>query len=148
MRAVSIKMDEIPTNLDNSLLNGSALNYAGYYLIGDQSTQQIGFIPVPSNSDVGAIKVWGIIAPDDLVATTDPVLIPFPDLFYAIIAKLAAGDLLKKGQQAVKYADDLITEGAADVLNMQTFISERQSDGPNMIEDAIYADVDVGNYVW
>lgn len=148
IRAVAIKMDEIPTNLDNSLLNGSALNYAGYYLIGDQATQQVGFIPVPSQDGTDAIKVWGIIAPDDLVDTTDSVLIPYPDLFYSIVAKLAAADLLKKGQQAVTYADDLINEGMSDVLNMQTFISERQSDGPNMIEDAVFADVDVGNYVW
>lgn len=147
-RAVAIKMDQIPTNLSNSILNGSATVYAGYYIIGAQNVQKIGFIPVPPNDGVDAIAVWGILAPSDLAATTDPVLIPYPDLFAQIIIKLAAGDLLKKGQQAVPAADDLIAEATADILNMQTFISERQSDGAWMIEESAYEDVNLGTYVY
>lgn len=147
-RAAAIKMDEVPTNLNNSILNGSATVFSGYYIAGAQAVQQIGFVPVPPNDGTNAISIWGIQAPSDLVSTTDPVLIPYPDLFAQIIIKLASGDLLKKGQQAVPPADDLIAEGTADILNMQTFIVERQSDGPNMIEDAAYDDINLANYIY
>lgn len=146
-RAVAVRMDEIPTNLNNSLVNGSSLTQIGYYILGAQNVQKIGFIPVPPNTATDNIAVWGIEAPSDLVLTTDPVLIPYPDLFSQTIIKLAAADLLKKGQQAVSAADDLMAEGSADVLNMQTFIKERQADGPVMIENSVYDDVSLGDYI-
>lgn len=147
-RAVAVKMDEIPVNINNSLLNGSAITFAGYFIIGSQSVQKIGFVPVPPNAGTNAISVWGIEAPSDLVNTTDPVLIPYPDLFAQVIIKFAAADLLKKGQQAVQAADDLMSEATADVLNMQTFIVERSADGPNMISEAAWDDVNVSSYIY
>ena len=69
-------------------------------------------------------------------------------MFAQIISKLAAGSLLKKGQQAVQAADDLLVEANGDILNMMTFLSERQSDGPNVIQESAYDDVQLGSYIF
>ena len=146
-RATAIKMDEIPTNLNNSLLNGSSFFNVGYYFIGNQSAQKIGFLPVPQVAGTNNISVWGIEAPSDLSATTDPVLIPYVDNFAQIICKIAAANLLKKGGQEVAAAGDLLNSASSDILNYQTFIKERQSDGPLMFEESAYDDIELGNYI-
>lgn len=147
-RATAIKLEELPLNKNNNLLNGSTFFNVGYYFIGNQSAQKIGFVPVPQNAGTNNISVWGIEAPVDLVNTTDSVIIPFVDNFAQIIVKLAAANLLKKGQQEVQAADDLLKEAADDILNYQTFIKERQSDGPMMITEAAWDDINVGAYVY
>lgn len=147
-RATSIKMDEVPLAINNSLLNGSSLFNVGYYFIGNQSAQQIGFLPVPQVTAMDNISVWGIESPAKLVNDTDPIALPFVDNFAQIIAKLAAAHLLKKGQQEVNAANDLLNEANVDILNMQTFIRERQSDGVLMIEEAAYDDINLGSYVY
>lgn len=146
-RATAIKMDEIPTNLNNSLLNGSSFFNVGYYLTGNQSAQKIGFLPVPQVAGTNNISVWGIDAPTDLSATTDPVLIPYVDNFAQIIAKIAAANLLKKGGQEIAAATDLLNQSAQDILNMQTFIKERQSDSADMISELAFEDIELGNYI-
>lgn len=147
-RASAIKMDELPLNLGNNQMNGSNFFNIGYYVIGNQSAQNLGFVPVPQVTATNNISVWGIVAPADLVDAGDAVLIPYVDNFAQIIAKLAGGNLLKKGQQEVNYANDLLNEAGADIANMQTFIKERQSDGPLMIEEAAWEDVNVANYIY
>lgn len=146
-RATKIKLDEIYTNKDNSLLNGSPYFNVGYYLIGNQSAQKIGFLPVPQVTGTNNISVWGIDAPTDLSADADPVIIPYVDNFAQIIAKIAAANLLKKGGQEVAAANDLLKASAQDILNYQTFISERQSEGATMIEEAAFDDITLGNYL-
>lgn len=145
-RATAIRMEELPLNLNNNLLNGSSFFNIGYYFIGNQGTQKIGFVPVPPNSGTLNISVWGIEAPADLSEDTDPVIMPYVDNFAQIIVKLAAANLLKKGQQEVAGANDLESEAARDILNYQTFIKERQSDGPLMIDEAAWDDIQLGNY--
>lgn len=146
-RATAIKMDEIPTNLSNSLLNGSSLFNVGYYFTGNQSAQKIGFLPIPQVTGTNNISVWGIEAPSDLVNSTDSVLIPYVDNFAQIIAKMAAANLLKKGQQEIAGGNDLLNEATQDILNYQTFIKERSADGPQMIEESAYDDIELGNYI-
>lgn len=146
-RALAIKMDDILLNLDNAAFGGSSLYNAAYYVIGAQDVQKIGFIPIPNVTATNNVQVWGIEAPADLSATSDSIRIPYVDNFWQIIGKYAAGQLLKKGQQAINAANDLLNEANVDILNMQTFISERQSDGPNMIGTSQYDDINVGDYV-
>lgn len=146
-RAVAFKMDEIPTAINNTFLNGSIMQ-PGYYLIGNQSAQQIGFLPIPTVTATNNISVWGIDAPSDLSATTDPVLIPYVDNFAQIIAKIAAANLMKKGGQEVAAADDLLNQSNVDILNYQTFIKDRQSDGPDMIEDTNGEDINLASYIY
>jgi hypothetical protein len=147
-RATQLKLDEVPLAKNNSLVNGSTLFNVGYYLAGSQSAQKIGFIPVPQVTGTNNINVWGIVAPIDLINTTDPVCIPYPDNFSQIIVKLAAGNLLKKGGQEVLAGNDLLTEASADILNMQTFLKERQSDGIPMIEEGAFEDVNPSSYIY
>lgn len=147
-RATAIRMDEILTNLDNSLMNGSTYFNVGYYFIGNQAAQKIGFLPVPGVTATANIAVWGIDAPVDLVNSTDVVNVPYADNFAQIITKIAAANLLKKGQQEVNGANDLLNEANVDILNYQTFISERQADGVLMVEEAAFDDIMVGSYFY
>ena len=146
LRASPIKIDELPLNKGNTNLGGGGIFNSGYYLIGSQATQTIGFVPIPDETGTDNISVWGIEAPSDLSDSNTSVSIPYPDLFAFIIAKGAAGSLLKKGQQEVVAGDDLIKEANFDILNMQTFLKERQSDGPQMIHDSAYEDINVASY--
>ena len=144
-RAFAIKMNELPLRVGNSLVTAGTTSTIGYYIIGSQSVQRIGFVPIPTQTGTNNISVWGIEAPADLSSNSDSVLIPYPDLFAEIISKLAAGRLLKKGQQAVKFANDLIADAERDILNMQYFLKSRQSDGPEMIQEGAWEDVNVGS---
>lgn len=147
LRAMPIKLDDLPLNVGNTNLSGGGVFNAGYYLIGSQSVQEVGFVPIPTEAGTNNISIWGIQAPSDLSAAGDSVIIPYPDLFAFIIAKLAAAYLLKKGQQAVNFANDLLTEANLDILNMQTFLKERQADGPQMITETAYDDINVASYL-
>lgn len=147
MRAIAIKLDDYQLNKSNDSLGGSGLYSCAYYLFGNESAQRIGFIPIPTRNGTNAISVWGIQAPSDLSAAADSVVLPYVDNFAGIVSKLAAGRLLKKGQQEVKAGNDLINEAMGDILNMQTWISERQSDGPKLISEAAWDDVDVGDSI-
>lgn len=147
-RATALKLEELPLSINNTLVDGSSLFNAGYFIIGSQGVQKIGFVPIPQITATNNISVWGIEAPSDLVNDTDPVLIPYPDNFAQIISKVAAANLLKKGQQEVQAAGDLLNEANVDILNMQTFISERQSDSANMISELAYDDINLGSYIY
>ena len=142
-RATSIKRDEIQTALGDTSLSGSLFT-PGYYIHGVQSGQYIGFVPIPTTSDpvnTKSIKVWAIAAPSDMVNTTDPILIPYPDRFAELIEWRAAAKLLSKGQQEHRAAMDYLSMYGQGIVTMQTFLKERQSDGAWVIED-----VELDNY--
>ena len=143
LRATAIKMNELPLNLSNPNVGGGGLFNAGYYVNGKQSSQKIGFVPIPTTSGTNNITVWGTEAPSDLSDANTSVDIPYPDRFAKLIEQKAAAELLKKGQQEVAAANDLIREYQIGVLDMQTFLKERQADGPQMITEVAYDDVDV-----
>lgn len=139
IRAVAIKMAELPLNVGNTSVAGGLYN-AGYYLIGSPTAQKIGFVPIPTNAGTNNISVWGIEAPSDLSADGDNVLIPYADRFCKLIEMKAASELLRKGQQEETYADNCLRNYYAGVIDMQTFLKERQSDGPWMIQDTMFED--------
>jgi hypothetical protein len=147
VRATSIKSDELPLNLAYSGTLGSTFN-AGYYIHGDIGNQKIGFVPIPTNADTTgeSISVWGNALPADLVSDSDNVNIPWADRFYYLICLRAAGELLRKGQQEEATAARYLAEYQAGVKEMQTFLRERQSDGVNMIQDALNDDIDFQTY--
>lgn len=134
-RAVPVKMNQIVDRVGNTSTSAGIYN-PGYYIIGSQASQKIGFIPIPTEAGTNNISVWGIQAPSDLSASTDPILIPYPDRFCHLIEQKAAADLLRKGQQEEATATRYITEYMSEVLRMKTFLVERQSDGVNIIQDA------------
>lgn len=136
-RAVRSSMDEVLLQLNNSAAQGSFFN-AGYYIHGSQDTQTIGFIPIPSNSDTTgkSISVWGIQSPATLVAATDTVRIPYPERFAQLIELNAAARLLRKGQQAETVAARYMAEYKEGIMEMQTYLKERQQDGVWGIEES------------
>ena len=144
LRAIPIKMSELPRYLDNLNTGGSGLFNCGYYIHGKLSVQKIGFVPIPENGGSNAAEVWGVQLPSDLIAGGS-VDIPYADRFAYLIELYAAGILLRKGQQEETAAARYITEYQAGILQMKTFLVERQSDGVRMIEDSLFEDVAMDN---
>lgn len=140
-RAIPVQMNEIRGNLGNTSSNGSFFS-AGYYLHGDQGTQKIGFLPIPTISDTSptkSIKVWGITLPSDLVNNTDTVNIPYVDRFVYLISLRAAAQLLRKGQQEENNAQNYINEFEKGLVQMKSFLKDRQADDIHIITD-VYGD--------
>lgn len=144
-RCVAVAMDEIRGNLANTNTQGSYYS-PGYYLHGQVGSQTIGFIPVPTlDSDTKgtkSISVWGVSLPGDLTSGSPTVNIPYPDRFSYLISLRAAAQLLRKGQQEENAAARYEQMFSVGKQEMQTFLKERQADGPNMISDWLVEDID------
>ena len=147
VRALAIKSDELPLNIKYSGAIGSTFS-AGYYLHGDIGNQTIGFVPIPVNPDTTgqSIAVWGNALPPDLVNPTDNVNIPWADRFYYVLCLRASAELLRKGQQEEATAARYMAEYQAGIMEMKTFLKERQSDGVWMVEDAVGENLDFEIY--
>jgi len=144
-RAIPIKMDEIRSNLANTNNASGSFFSAGYYLNGSVGSQVIGFIPVPSqpgDTTGKSISVWGVALPTDLVNTTDNVNIPYADRFSYLVSLRAAAQLLRKGQQEEAAAARYLAEYRAGVVDMMTFLKERQADDMWVITDNQLEDID------
>lgn len=143
VRAIAIKPNEIRTNLNNT---NSKYSFAspGYYLHGNIGAQKIGFVPIPSIADTTgkSISVWGIDLPSDLSAAGDNVNIPYADRFAYLVALRAAAQLLRKGQQEENNAQNYINEYQKGLVQMKSFLADRQADGVRMIQDALGEDTD------
>ena len=142
-RAIPIKMNEIRGNLANTNFQGP-ISSAGYYLHGSIGAQKIGFIPIPTIGDTTgqSISVWGIALPVDLVNPGDPINIPYADRFAYLVALKAAGQLLRKGQQEENNAQNYITEYEKGIVQMKSFLKDRQADDVQMIQDVLGDDLD------
>lgn len=142
-RAVPLNEDEIRGNLGNTNNAGSFFS-AGYYLHGNIGAQKLGFIPVPQTADTTgqSIFVWGIAIPADLVNSTDNVNIPWADNFADLISLGAAAQLLRKGQQEETAALRYMAEFEAGLVDMQTFLKDRQSDDGQFIVDSTLENID------
>ncbi len=80
--------------------------------------------------------------PVDLVNSTDNVNIPYADRFIYLVALRAAAQLLRKGQQEENNAQNYITEYEKGLVQMKTFLKERQADDVQMITDALAENTD------
>jgi len=146
VRAISIKSDEMGLNLSNNKTAPGFYN-SGYYLHGPIGAQKVGLAPIPTVTDpVGtqSLSVWGTALPTDLVAPTDNLNIPYIDRYVYLVNLKAAAILLRKGQQAEVEARNYIAEYEAGIRQMQTFLFERQADGPRMIEVNAVDNIDFG----
>ncbi|MCK9370925.1 hypothetical protein M0R04_13525 [Candidatus Dojkabacteria bacterium] len=142
-RAIPIKSNEVRGNLANT--NTSATyDTPAYYIHGSLSAQKIGFVPVPHTADTTgqSISVWGIDLPADLSADGDNVNIPYADRFAYLVALRAAAQLLRKGQQEENNAQNYINEYQKGLVQMKSFLKDRQEDGVQMIQDALGEDTD------
>ncbi len=143
VRAVPVKSDELRLNLASTLTAGSYFN-AGYYLHGNIGSQKVGLVPIPIVSDTTgkSLSVWGIALPADLVNSTDDINIPYADRFTYLVTLRAAAQLLRKGQQEEATASRYIQEYQLGLVEMKTFLKERQADDSWMIADSQLEDID------
>lgn len=145
IKAIPIELDELPLNLSNQGLGGSGIFNAGYYVLGNIGAQVIGFVPIPQIAGTNAITVWATALPADLVNDSDNVNIPWADRFAKLVELKAGAELLRKGQQEVKAADDLMVSYQQGLLQMKSFIKDRKSDGVDMVQDLVLEDVQFDN---
>ena len=141
VKASRMKIDDIPLNLGNTSNGGAGIFGAGYYIVGKQSAEKIGFVPIPQNAGTNNVSVWGIEAPSDLSDNNTNVDIPYPDKFAELIGLKAASYLLRKGQQEEGSAARYMADYTRGVLDMMDFLKERQADGPWMISDSVVEDI-------
>lgn len=140
VRATAIKTEEMPQRLASNSLGSSGLFNPGYYINGQQGSQVIGFSPVPQNAGTNNVSIWGIVMPSDLVNSTDTLSTPYPDAFAYLVELRAAAILLRKGQQAENIAAKYMQEYKDGIEDMENFLKDRQSDGVQMIADALGED--------
>lgn len=130
-RAIYAPLEQILTSIDNITPGISVLTSPAYYYFQDT----IGILPVPTTNVTAGGKIWYVQVVTDLVNTTDVINIPYADRYYTIICKLAAGNLLRKGQQDEAIAARYIAEVEGDIELMKQELKERVSDGPNLVID-------------
>lgn len=142
-RAIPLNEDEVRGNLGNTNNAGSFFS-AGYYVHGNIGAQKIGFVPIPTVGDTTgqSISIWGIQLPTDLVNSTDNINIPWADNFTYIISLGAAAQLLRKGQQEETAASRYKAEFELGLVDMQTFLKDRQSDDGQFIIDSSLENID------
>lgn len=121
---------------------GSATLRPLYLVYGFGTNFTLTLIPVPSKDATNGIKLWYIPTIADLVNPTDVPNIPYVERYATIIPLIAAGNLLRKGQQeevvAAKYLDD------ADKMkeDLMQELEDRISDDGRVILDSIGYDTD------
>lgn len=144
-RAKPVSIDAVMRDLGNSALGLTVYRNPAYYYIGSGSGATgatLGFIPEPTKTGTNAIKIWYIPLIVDLSAASDEINIPYPDRYFTIIAKSAAGTLLRKGQQEEEVASRYLGEAKADLDTLQQEIEDRVSDDVKFIVDTSGEDVD------
>lgn len=78
-RALPITIDKIPVLQASSSTNeGFTPGTPYYYIVGNSSgTRNIGFMPIPTDTAVGSLKIWYIYTPSELSASSDtPIFVP------------------------------------------------------------------------
>jgi len=134
-RALPVNFDEVRTNLDNNLVGLSVNRNPGYYKYGFGSNLKIGFIPAPTKNGTNAISIWYIPTLSDLSSPTDSLNIPYPDMFWWAIPLIAAGSLLRKGQQEEVPAQQYIQEGGAKLDEMRELLEDLSAEEAKTVID-------------
>ena len=144
IRAIAVKRDEALLALSTPATMG-VMGSAAYYFYGKQQAQKIGFLPIPTVSDVSptqSIRYWGIALPSDMTADTDAIDIPYADRFGELIEIGAAARMLSKGQQEETAGTKYIALFDKGRREMREFLSERSADGAQMIESQLAGSYD------
>lgn len=122
--------------------SGSATLRPLYYVYGFGDNFHIGLIPLPSKDATNGIKVWYIPTQGDLVSPTDVPNIPYPERYATIIPLIAAGTLLRKGQQEEVVAAKYLADAENMKQNLMQELEDRISDDGRVILDSIGYDTD------
>ena len=111
--------------------NGNSL----YYSYGFRSNFTIGFIPIPTNSDTDAVKIWYIQEATDLSSDSSDVNIPYADKNYIHIVYGATADALRFGGQATSEAERFESLYKAGLDKMQEELEERDAQDTKTVLD-------------
>jgi len=142
-----VQLDEIQHNISNT--NVSGFDSPVWYLMGigtGAGGERVGFIPIPIENGTDAIKGWYIQQISDLVLSSDPVVIPYPDRYAQSISRYASGVLLSKGQQEERAGLVYLETFDKDMRQMQQQLEDRKAQGAKTVVDTAGADVDFSNY--
>lgn len=131
VRALPIDLDVIRGSISNTNLGAGSFSSPVYYIQGNV----IGFIPIPDKVGDEAIKIWYIKQIPDLSEDSDTINIPYPDRYYGIIAKAAAAEALRKGQQESVEAKRLEDEAQADIDRMKRELEDRIAEESKYVID-------------
>lgn len=142
--ATQIEIDQVRRDLGYENAGITVLRNPAYYVQGDI----LGFIPVPTESGTDAIKIWYIKVQSDLSNNTDTVSIPYPDRYGKLIPLYAAGQLLKKGSEAVGPGNDLLNDFYTGLERMKQQLEDRKAGDPKVVVDTVMEDIDFGSFSW
>jgi hypothetical protein len=139
-KAMPINITEVKDDLANT--GRGSKSYPLYYSYGFGSDFKLGFLPIPEADAVNGGKLWYIYEVPNLVTATDIVKIPYAERYSDGIALIAAGTLLRKGQQEEAPARNYILEGEAMKDQMMQELEDRIADEGKVIMDSIGANLD------
>jgi len=139
-KALPVNITQIKDKLDGSFYGSGSFPY--YYVYGFEDSLVIGVLPKPSKDATNGMNLWYIQKISNLTVPTSPIIIPYPERYANGIALIAAGTLLRKGQQEEVPAARYIAEGKALRMEMQQELEDRISDEAKVISDSIGLDLD------
>lgn len=145
-KAQPIRFDDVTRDMGSTTGSLSPFRRIAYYVYGFGDGMKMGFIPIPQDGGVDAVKIWYVPIVDDLVLSTDEINIPYPDAYYHIASMFAAANLLSKGQQEEVAAKQLLIRATAGEMQMRQQLEDRVADEANKTTNTSDEDVDFGNY--
>lgn len=141
-KAMPINITQVRDSLSTSGLG--AVSAPRYFTYGFETSMKLGFIPVPNVDSTNGAKLWYVQKIPNLVLITDTVNIPYADRYASGVALLAAGSLLRKGQQEELAAARYIADGQAMKSQMVEELEDRVADESKVIIDSLGMDTDFG----
>ena len=132
-RAVKVTIDDVLRDLGNQGLSLTPHSRPGYYIRGNN----IGFIPIPTETGDNCLSIWYITTIDDLSVDSDTLNLPFADNYASNIALGAAGELLRKGQQEEAVAAKYLSEYEFKKGKMIEELKERAADWSKTVTDVV-----------
>jgi len=143
-RALPVQLDQVRRDLGYENAGITILRNPAYYVQGNL----IGFIPVPQKDGTDAIKIWYVRQVSNLSSDDDTIDIPYPDRYGKLIPMYAAGILLKKGQEAVREGNDLLSQFYQGLERMKQQLEDRVADDAKSVTDVHLTSIDFGDFSW
>ena len=117
--AIGVTMDDIRSRLNDATSGVYSSTSPVFYTYGFDSNFKLGLLPVPAVDSANGLKLWHIPYIADLVDDDDTFNIPYADRYAQIAGKMAAGILLRKGQQEEPASAQYMGEAMSDLERMK-----------------------------
>lgn len=119
----------------NAGLTVQSASNGGYYVLGFGSNIKIGFIPIPQNTGVNAIKIWYMKEAVDMSSDSDTLDIPYVDKNWILVAWGATEEALRFGGQASREADKFKGKYDQGTVLYEEALKDRLSEEDKMVQD-------------